>query len=126
MKDSWRDAGEEAGTYQHEHNFVVGELHEGKTPREFMVHLIKKTCAVAVALNDCPVWKVSDANAENLVTRALMGEERLATILITVDYNVQGDWIDNECRACGMMYGMHSHDCSMMVAIDKGWFDMAL
>lgn len=123
MKVSWRNSGEEPGTFNHNHLFMNGEKREGKNPREFMVHLIRASTASEVALNDKSIWKLGSgnfANAEELVVRAMMGEPRDASILVSVDYNVQGDWLDHECRGCGGLYGTHA-DCPTLSDIDSGW-----
>lgn len=126
MKVSWRNAGDELGKFTHEHVFVTGQLHQGKAPLEFILWLIKFTSAVNVAVNDKQIWKSTDFNnVEKTVMDALMGEPRQARVLVSIDYNIQGDWIDNECRACGYMYGTHAHDCAHMDAITKGWLEIA-
>lgn len=128
MKVSWRNAGELPGTLKHFHDFAPRGQCDGKNLREFLVYLIRQTLAVEVALNDKTVWETKDGyNAEEIVFRLLVGKPRQASILVTVDYNVDGDWIDNECRACGHLYGTHRRTpwrCSMMWDIDTGWLDV--
>lgn len=128
MKVSWRNAGEKPGTFEHFHIFTNGEKRDGKNPREYMTHLIRASTASEVALNDKPIWKLGTSNyadADAIVLRAMMGEPREASILITVDYNTQGDWLDSECRACGFINGNHRQKCSAWVVLNKGWLDIA-
>jgi len=125
MKVSWRNAGEDKGTFDHHHIFMLGEKHNGMGPLAFMLYLIRETQAIELALNDKPIWSTSmyaimSMSTEEQIIRAMMGEPRQASALVTVDYNVQGDWIDYECRSCGRLFGTHLH-CKLMSDIDKGW-----
>jgi hypothetical protein len=97
MKISWRNPGEKWDTYLHEHLFEPGQLRDGMNPREFILYLITVSTAVGIAINDKPIWKNTDYNVSvgEIITRALMGEPRDAPILIVIDYNIDGDWIDN-------------------------------
>ena len=128
MKVSWRNIDDDSvpGVFEHHHIFTPGQKHEGKAPREFLVHLIQETPAIEVALNGRSIWSSSSTsfNIDDLVVRALIGEPRNAQILITIDYTVQDDWIDNECRTCGYLYDTHAHGCTSWAAIDKGWLEL--
>jgi hypothetical protein len=132
MKVAWRNAGEKSGTFDHWHFFSNGEKRDGKSPREFIIHLINASTASEIALNDKPIWKLggSYTSPEELVIRAMMGEPREASILITVDYNVQGDWIDGECGTCGYIGGNHRQKCrdrlGVWKTLDSGWLDMVV
>jgi hypothetical protein len=100
---------------------VDGARRDGKSPREFILWLIQESPATNVAINDCSIWKSTDfGDTDRLVTEAIAGKPRQASILITIDYNIQDDWIDNECRSCGRMYGIHSQ-CKLMDDIEKEW-----
>lgn len=126
MKVSWRNAGEEKGALNHHHSFSMGEKREGRGPRDFMLHLINETQAVEVALDNKVFWSTSSyggLTTDELVLRAMMGEPRQASVLVSVDYTTQDDWIDSECRACGCLWGTHV-DCPTLKAVDKGWADV--
>lgn len=122
MKITWRNSGEKIGTLNHTRIFSAGEKHDGRNAREFMVYLIRQSTAAEVALNNKIIWKLGTSyiDADALVVRAMIGEPRQASALITVDYNVQGDWIDHECRACGGLFGTHNN-CSALSGLDKAW-----
>lgn len=124
MKVSWCNIGESDGSFDHHHLFDIGDKRDGRGPRDFMLHLIKETEAVAVAFNGKKIWDVyTQTNPEVAVVYGMMGEMRDASALIVVDYTVDGDWIDSECRACGGLYGSHTQ-CSLLSDIDKGWSNM--
>lgn len=128
MKVSWRNIDDDSGSgvYEHHHIFTQGEKYQGKAPREFMVWLIQETPAVEVALNGKSIWSndCQTFNIDDLVVRAMIGEPRNAQMLITIDYTIQDDWIDNECRTCGNLYGTHAHGCTSWDAIDRGWLEL--
>lgn len=124
MKVSWCNIGEPDGSFQHHHVFNPGDKRDGRGPRDFMIHLITDTEAVAVAYNGKLVWDIyTQTGPEVAVVYGMMGEMRDATALITIDYNVQDDWLDSECQSCGGLYGTHTQ-CKLIADIDKGWADM--
>lgn len=123
MKVSWRKYGDPLDTFPHSHTFIPGERFEGKSPQEFLLHLIRCSPAVGIAFNDKPIWKSSEyvAKADDLVARVLSGEPREAPVLVVIDYNVQGDWIDEECPTCYYVSG-HKLKCETLWArLDAAW-----
>jgi len=41
--------------------------------------------------------------------------------LVEIDYNIQDDWIDSECRDCGRLHEQHDVDCKK---IERGWLEL--
>lgn len=42
--------------------------------------------------------------------------------LVVIDYNNEGDWLDDECMGCGMLSGRHIVQCK---AIEDAWKSLA-
>jgi hypothetical protein len=122
---SWRNRLDSGPTDEMPHQetfYAINDIREGKTPKDYIVWLIRSSPAIAVAVNDNVVWKSGNhEDHEKIAMRAILGEPRQASELIELDYTKQEDWIDIECRKCGWLDSEHGHVC---VGIDNSWLNM--
>jgi len=105
--------------------FALNDSFEGKSPKDFIVQLIRSSPAVAVAVNNKLIWKTGNyEDPVALAMRGLLGEPRQAAELIEIDYNKQGDWIETECRFCGWLDGIHTAICANKKVVADNWIRM--
>ena len=94
---SWKGFADLPNAPRHKQSFDVSDPETRIKAKEFIVHVIRKTPATHVYLDDREIWSGINnlmSDAEDIANVALAFDYEDAPRLVEIDYNIDGDWLD--------------------------------